>query len=317
MANKMELPDLAALSRRALAPGRAMVLVAGVLVLTPGVSSEQSTKPIPMRPLAIGCMIAPDRVADIGSPVIGIVSKMKVDVGDSVREGQTLVTLRSEVESASVHAASARAGIDADVRAADAALVLARQKYSRARELQAQGFVSAQAVDQAHAEQEVALQKVRQAKGSVQVSDGDLGVVRAQLGQRKVKSAFGGVVVERYVNDGERVDDKPMLRIAKLDPLRVELVVPASRYGSVALKDRIDVLPELPGFQAVQARVTHIDPIIDAASNTFRVRLKLPNPDHKLPGGARCKVDLGPVPGANAVPAVLPVRAERVGKVNG
>jgi multidrug efflux pump subunit AcrA (membrane-fusion protein) len=39
------------------------------------------------------------------------------------------------------------------------------------------------------------------------------------------------------------------------------------------------------------ARVTHVDKIIDAASNTFRVRLSLPNPGNRLPAGARCKVD--------------------------
>jgi hypothetical protein len=33
--------------------------------------------------------------------------------------------------------------------------------------------------------------------------------------------------------------------------------------------------------------------VIDAASNTFRVRLELPNPNGALPAGLRCKVDLG------------------------
>jgi RND family efflux transporter MFP subunit len=274
----------------------------------------------PVRPLrsTIGCLIAPDKVADIGSPVVGIVSKMKVDVGDTVHTGQTLVLLRSEVEAASVHAAKARAGIDADVRAAEANLQLARQRHERARELLAQGFVSAQAADQARAEQDVAVQKLRQAQGQLRVSDGDLGVLRAQLGQRKLKSEFDGVVIDRFVNAGEHVDDKPLLRIARLDPLRVELVVPASRYGSIALKDRIQVAPDLPGIAPVLARVTHIDPIIDAASNTFRVRLKLPNPDHKLPGGARCRVDLPSATGATpAAPALLPLRGEPIGKVAG
>jgi membrane fusion protein, heavy metal efflux system len=86
-----------------------------------------------------------------------------------------------------------------------------------------------------------------------------------------------------------------MLRLARLDPLRVELVVPAHRYGSLAVKDQISIQPELPGAAPVSASVTHVDPLIDAASNTFRVRLKLPNPGHALPGGARCRVEL---PGA-------------------
>jgi multidrug efflux pump subunit AcrA (membrane-fusion protein) len=38
----------------------------------------------------------------------------------------------------------------------------------------------------------------------------------------------------------------------------------------------------------VAAQVTHVDRVIDAASNTFRVRLSLPNPQQRLPAGARC-----------------------------
>ena len=320
MAITLEFFDPRRLRHRAFGVRRLAVAGLGMLALgvpaAPGAATPTPSTGTRLPRPAIGCLISPERVADIGSPVVGIVSKMKVDIGDAVREGQTLVLLRSEVESASVQAAKARSSIDADVRAAEANLVLARQRYERAYELQGQGFVSAQATDQARAEQDVALQKLRQARGQLKVSDGELGVVRAQLGQRKVRSAFSGVVTERYVNAGERVDDKPMLRIAKLDPLRVELVVPASRYGSFALQDRISVSPELPGIAPVLARVTHIDPIIDAASNTFRVRLKLPNPDHKLPGGARCRVDLGPA--GDAGPAELsPVRANAVGKVTG
>ena len=328
MADTTELLSLL-LSRRPLAHAARAALcglaVAATCVpanVTAQAGSAGSALPARPQRSVVGCLIAPDRVADVGSPVIGIVSKMKVDIGDSVRAGQTLATLRADVESAGVDAASARAAIDADVRAAEASLVLARQRHQRARELQAQGFVSPQATEQALAEQEVAVQKLRQAQGQKRVSAGDLGVVRAQLGLRKLKSSFDGVVVERYVHPGERVDDKPLLRVAVLDPLRVELVVPAARYGSVALKDRIDVLPELPGMAAVQARVTHIDPIIDAASNTFRVRLKLPNPGNRLPGGARCRVDLPAPPGAastppGAAPVVLPVRADMPRKVAG
>jgi hypothetical protein len=33
-----------------------------------------------------------------------------------------------------------------------------------------------------------------------------------------------------------------------------------------------------------------VDPVIDAASGTFGVRLELPNSDYRLPAGLRCKV---------------------------
>ena len=70
----------------------------------------------------------------------------------------------------------------------------------------------------------------------------------------------------------------------------------------MALNDRVSVIPDLPGAAPAMARVTLVDKVIDAASNTFRVRMSLPNPGHKLPAGARCRVDLAPLVAATPPP---------------
>ena len=247
----------------------------------------------PARPTAptIGCLISPNRVADIGSPVTGIVERIPVDVGDMVRQGQTLVTLRAEVESAGERAAHTRWTADAEVRAAEASLELARQRYNRAAELQTQGFFSPQAVEQALTEQRLAEQKLAQTRSQRQVLASDLEVVRAQVNQRVVRAPFNGTIVERFRQPGERVEDRPLLRLASLDPLRVDLIVPAARFGQYAVGDRLAVQPDLVGVTPVLGEVTHVDRVIDGASNTYRVRLSLPNPDQRLPAGARCTVD--------------------------
>jgi RND family efflux transporter MFP subunit len=262
----------------------------------------------------VGCLIGPMRVADVGSPVTGIVERMAVDIGDSVKAGQPMVSLRADVEAAGERAAHARWSQEADVRAAEANLQLARQRAARAVELQSDGFVSHQAVEQARTEQQVAEQRLAQSRGQRQVLATDLEVVKAQVSQRTVRAPFDGVVLERFRNPGERVEDRPVLRVATLDPLRVDLVVPATRFGQYSLRDRVGVLPELPGAAAVYAEVTHIDRVIDAASNTYRVRLSLPNPGHRghrLPAGARCTVDGTAVAGAAA-----PATSAAPGKAN-
>lgn len=302
MASTTRFPSPARLSRRivrhgVMAAGLMAAALPGGVALAQGASSTvpQAAAPAPgarapTRPL-LGCLIGPERVADIGSPVVGIVAEMKVDSGDTVHAGQPLVLLQSEVERAGLQAAQARSAIEADVHAAKASVLLAHQRYARAVELEAEGFVSSQAVEQARTERDVAEQKLQQARGQQQVSQEELRVVQAQLGQRTVRSPFAGVVVERYANVGERVEERPLVRVAMLDPLRVEIVMPASRWGSVAVGHQLAVVPELPGAGTLTARVTHVDRLIDAASNTFRVRLALPNPGHRLPAGARCKVD--------------------------
>lgn len=292
---RLSVPTLLALLAALAPPGLASAQPAAARTVPVSPAASVPAPAAPAAPRAtkatLGCLISPERVADVGSPVVGVVAEIPVDNGTAVQAGQALVVLRSDVEQAGLHAAQARSAIEADVHAAKANLMLAHQRHARAVELVGEGFVSSQAVEQARAERDVADQKLQQARGQQEVSQQELRVVQAQLGQRTVRSPFRGVVVERFVNAGERVEDKPLLRLAMLDPLRVEIVMPASRWGSVAVNQSLSVVPELPGAGPMAARVTHVDKIIDAASNTFRVRLSLPNPGNRLPAGARCKVD--------------------------
>ena len=94
----------------------------------------------------------------------------------------------------------------------------------------------------------------------------DLTVVRAQVEQRTVRAPFDGAITERFCHPGERVEDRPVLRLATLNPLRVDLVAPAARFGQFKLGDQIAVEPELPGVLAANAAVTHVDRVTDAAS---------------------------------------------------
>ena len=184
-----------------------------------------------------------------------------------------------------------RARVNADILAAEAGVDLAQQKVRRAESLLAQKFVSDQTVEQARSEAEVARQKLNQARSQQAIWVEESQVAAAQLALRTVRSPFAGVVVERYVNPGERVEEKPMVRVAVIDPLRVELMVPSVRYGTLALGDKLQIRPDLPGAEPVTATVDQVDRVLDAASNSYRVRLTLPNPGYRLPAGLRCKAD--------------------------
>jgi multidrug efflux pump subunit AcrA (membrane-fusion protein) len=72
----------------------------------------------------------------------------------------------------------------------------------------------------------------------------------------------------------------------------IDLVVPADRYHAVKTGMTGEVHLSQPVDASFPARVDAIDPIIDAASDTFRVRLLLPNPGNVIPAGIRCSVTL-------------------------
>jgi hypothetical protein len=99
------------------------------------------------------------------------------------------------------------------------------------------------------------------------------------------------VVIERSMSPGEFiVDDRPIVKLAQIDPLRVEVVAPVGLFGAIPKGMHAEIIPEADIEGDHVARVTVVDKIIDAASGTFGVRLELPNLEHRIPGGLRCKL---------------------------
>jgi len=286
---------------------RASAWLAGCLIAGLSLLAAPATA-APAKPA--GCLIEPEQVADVGSPVTGVIAELNAALGDTVEAGQTLVRLRADVERANAHVAGLRTQVDAEVRAAQANWDLARQKVHRTEQLVGQSFVSAQALDQAQAEAEVAAQKFKLAQSQQKIYAREEVVAQAQLGLRTLRSPIKGVIVERYSNLGERVEDRPVMRVAAIDPLRVSLMVPIAQYGQVAVGNTLLIRPELPGINPVRATVTYVDKVVDAASNTFRVRMSLPNPGNRLPGGLRCKADWSALAAA-PVPAPAPATPPR------
>ena len=243
------------------------------------------------QPLA--CLIEPEQVAEVGSPVVGVIESIRVERGDPVQKGQILAVLRADLERAAVEVAQTRVEAGGEVRAAQASFDFAVQQRTRAEDLFNKKFISRQALDQARTEADVAEQRLVQARDQKRLSQRELGLAAAQVAQRVIRSPIDGVVAERYLSPGERVEEKPLLRVAKVNPLRVQVIVPTSLYGRIQPGSSALVLPELPNAAPATGRVTLVDKVVDAASNTFRVRLELPNPDLALPAGLRCKADFG------------------------
>jgi RND family efflux transporter MFP subunit len=256
----------------------------------------------------LGCLIEPFRSAEVGSPVIGVIESIHVERGDRVAKGQPLASLRADVERASVGVASSKALAMGEINGAAANAELARQKLARAKELVEQKFISVQALEQARAESVMADNRLAQAKEQRNVFVREHELAQAQLGMRIIRSPTAGVIADRYLSVGERVEEKPVFRVAVVDPLRVEVVLPAQMFSSMRAGMGMVITPEYPNAGARQARVVLVDKLIDGASNTFRVRLELPNADLRLPAGLRCKAEMGPI-----VPASLQIAGQAPG----
>ena len=253
----------------------------------------RATRPPATRPAqALDCLIEAGRSADVAASSAGTLDQVLVERGQSVRKGQLLALLTTQVERANVEASRQRSTSQGEVAAARSAVDLARTRLEKVDSLFQLGYGSVQELDQARGEADIARHRLEQAMENRQIARQELQVAERQLQAREVRSPFDGVVADRLLEPGERVDGRPLFRLLGLDQLRVEVVAPARLFGGFQVGNEVPVQPDILNAPSYQARVVQVDRFIDAASATFRMRLALPNQDHAVPAGVRCKVAL-------------------------
>ena len=239
------------------------------------------------------CLIEPWQVVEIRSPVEGLIDKITVQRGDTIRKGQLLVELQSDAERSTVESARYRAQMKGRVSSARHRLDYASKKLQRSIMLNEQNYVATQVKDDAEAEKRLAESELQDAVENLELARIEHRRAKDLLNLRILQSPVNGVVVDRMLNVGDIAEAgtgrKPILKLAQIDPLRVEVVLPVEAFGKLQLGMQGNVTAEGFGSQHV-ATVKVIDRVFDAASGTFGVRLELPNPGGKLPGGLRCQV---------------------------
>ena len=239
------------------------------------------------------CMIEARQTVEIRSSVEAVIETVRVRRGDVVRKGQVLVTLESGPERAALALAEGRARNRGDIKLSEARLEITGKKLKRAEELFKQNFISANARDEAEAEFRLASEELLRARENQRLAELEAARASEVLALRTIRSPVDGVVVEVMRKPGEfgAISFKdPIMKLAEIDPLHVEAVLPSSMYGKVQRGQRAVVVPEAPIGGRYETTVAIVDPVIDAASGTLGVRLLLPNRKSLIPAGVRCRV---------------------------
>jgi len=243
------------------------------------------------------CLVEPAQVVELRSTVEGLIDKINVRRGDAVRRGQVLAELQSRAERLAVESARFRSLMEGQIATAQSRIAYASKKLSRAEELHKEGMVTAQARDEADAELRLAQAELKAAQENRDLARIEYQRATEQLAMRSLVSPFDGVVIDRMLNPGDLAEAgtgrKPMLKIAQIDPLRVDIVLPGAFFGKV--KPGARVLVSLQGGAARHsATVRIVDKVVDAASGTLVARVELPNRDGGLPSGVRCRAEFDP-----------------------
>lgn len=231
-----------------------------------------------------------NRLAQISSRGEARIADVRVDVGDDVRAGQSLVV----VESASAGEDRAR------LSAAQAAVQAAKAALQRRESLQ--GIASQREVEEARRDVATAQAEVDAASAALRASGAD---PNASAGGRLVLTApFAGTVVARDAVAGRNVAGGHVLvEVADIQTMWAELEIPEE--SALFVKPEQRVLLQFEGAkQKREAKISRVAASVDPATRTVRARVELDNKDRSLKAGLffRAQIELSGTKGAVLVP---------------
>jgi membrane fusion protein (multidrug efflux system) len=210
----------------------------------------------------------------LGALTAGRLLELKKGEGDAVKAGELLARidpapLLAQVEQAKAQLAQAKAQAD------NAGL-----KLSRTTRAVTAGVAARQ-------EQEDAQLGNSQADGAVRAAQGAVSAAENQLARSELRAPFDGLIARVFAQPGEPVDaGKIVLEVARTQELELRAAVPAE--SAARLRNGQTAQVTTPGVQAL-ARVIAVAPVIDAATGSATVRLRVANPDGALKAGGFAK----------------------------
>jgi RND family efflux transporter MFP subunit len=206
------------------------------------------------------------RQTTIAAQVSGAVVEIKVRAGERVAAGQLLMRLDARAAEQTAAAGAAQ------VRAARAAQEVAAKEFERQKQLAADRFISAAALDRAEAEF-----KAAQAQAAAQMAQA--GAASTQSGFYTVRAPYAGVVAEVPVTLGDiALPGRALLTLYDPAALRVAAALPQS--AAAAVGDGKAVRAEIPSLGSEAQRLqtpqrVQLLPAADAATHTVTLRADL------------------------------------------
>jgi RND family efflux transporter MFP subunit len=266
--------------------------------------------------LTISGEFKPFQDVDVHAKVAGYIRKIYVDVGDHVRDGQTLAELEIPELTAQL------SGADAAVRAAQQQIrraegdlqrdqsthVAAHAAYSRLKQAAdgRAGLVAQQEVDDAQAKDLASEAQIASAEAQLDVAKQQLEVAQANqkqyaamTGYTHITAPFAGVITNRYADTGTLVASGtssstqaiPVVRIAQVSKLRLVLAVPESAAAQIHPNDAVIVHVEAL-HRDIKGKVSRFSSALDQQTRTMETEIDVENGDGRLLPGMYTETNL-------------------------
>jgi HlyD family secretion protein len=236
--------------------------------------------------LEISGTLAPRSRVAVKPKLPGTLEQILVDIGDAVREGQTIATLdRREIDAQADAAVAAVAVATAGLETAEAALANALLEHDRAKNLFEKGALPRQRLDAANTSHRASIAQRDLATANLAQANAALRRAREVQKNATITSPVTGFVVERNYDAGAMPGDLPVVVVADLRQMKLEAGVSELEAGRLraGMKARVAVQAK-PG-ETFHGQLAAIAPEVDERNRHFKIEVRVPNDGRTLLSG--------------------------------
>ena len=223
--------------------------------------------------------LAPKFAADLKSEFTAVVEEVYVTEWVKVKKGTPLAKLDTREGEAALEAARAA------LLQAQVAETRAVRELERADKLKEVGLVTVQNLDDARTAREAAAAATAAAKAQLQATE-------TRLAKAVIRAPFDGIVANRGVNPGDRVENmggEPMFRVVDNRILELTVNVPSTSLASLRVGQPIEFTTDAIPGRTFRGQVMFINPTADPVSRSVKVVADVPNEAEELRGGLFAK----------------------------
>ena len=235
----------------------------------------------------------PAKLLPLGFEVGGRLALIRASKGDTVKTGQLLGMLDTEISDAQVLQA------EAGVAAAEAGAAMATDVAQRNEKLQAEGSVS-------DIQSKGAQTSSKQATAQVAMAKAQLAQARAARKRHELKAPFGATIIDAPEQIGMTIGPgMPQFILQQLDPLVLKTTIPENTRSQVKVGTKLRVTSVGSGAFTDQATVKVVLPSADPSTRRVPVEITVPNADGRFVANtlARANLPMGGPQQAMTIPA--------------
>ncbi len=210
---------------------------------------------------------------------MGRVTSVLVREGDSVRAGQTLLTLdNAAAQSGVARARASVASYEQQLKAAESDPALADSTLQRYQILHDRHSISSQEFDEVQRRSQSALARADAARAQLNAAKADAAGAGQAATYGRITAPFAGSVTARHVDPGAMaMPGAPLLEVEKAGTLQLQVDVNESLLYFIQKGMAVDVHIAALAMPDVVGHVSELDPAADPTSHSFLVKIDLPS----------------------------------------